>query len=102
MFCAGSASTDVGGLVVYGLSLVRVEVPVKDGVEGGMCNEGITNVCGCMADEFRPCNSGEVCGVGVFHECAPGVVVAEEDGGDLLGGRVASGCWLAFGDISQV
>ena len=99
---AGATRTNMGGLVVDGLALVGVEVPVKDGVEGGMGKEGVADVGGCVADEFGTCNSGEVGGVCVFHQCAPGVVVAEEDGDDLFGGREASGCWLALGDIPEV
>ena len=62
----GAAGTDMCCLVRYCLVLVRVEVPVKDGVEGGMCKKGVAYVCGRMADEFGPCNGGEV-GVGMFH-----------------------------------
>ena len=46
----GVAGADMCCLVVERLSLVRVEVPVKDGVEGGMCNEGVANVGGRMAN----------------------------------------------------
>ena len=55
---AGAAGADMGCLVVDGLSLVGVEVPVKDGVEGGMGKEGVADMGGRMADKFGSCNSG--------------------------------------------
>ena len=64
---ARAAGADMCCLVVDGVALVWVEMPVKDGVEGGMGKEGVADVGGRMADEFGHCNSGEVGGVGVFH-----------------------------------
>ena len=64
-------------LVVFRLALVRVQVTVEDGMERGMCEQGMANVCYCVSYHFGSCYSHEVCCISMFDKGLACVVVAE-------------------------
>ena len=44
-------------LVVFCLALVRVQVTVEDGMERGVCEQGMAYVCDCVSYHFGSCDS---------------------------------------------